>query len=366
MTVPNTRQIENAILDIVCQGKKEALTTLFQYGLHILPVLKNHLSKDMPMDKVEKYERIIKDVMRNHLSGSVTGEKARELAQFQKDIGLLFKYKSYTIKASSPLGYSLFFQNAGEGFSFQQHVTHKTEVFHILKVHSGGFVFICDFRDWKKDYDRELFSAWLAGQPEDRYERFRFRPEPGDVFVIDRLRLVHTVMGCTLEEYATVSTDMVDRLHDQNASKPIPALFNRQYAEDRLRTVAMPRSTRLIEIGSSGNTIRKRPHRTFPWGQSTRLSSTPVISTLYSIVPQKTSDLQFDEQNAASIYVSQGQGRVLIGTLQEIQKLTPPSIPVGAGDLLMIPEGIYYGFLNEGSEPMRISEQRIKINIAFQ
>jgi len=39
------------------------------------------------------------------------------------------------------------------------------------------------------------------------------------VFIISELGVVHTVMGCVLEEYATVSTDMVERLHDQNIGR---------------------------------------------------------------------------------------------------------------------------------------------------
>ena len=39
------------------------------------------------------------------------------------------KYKSYAVKAATPLGYSIFLQNQGQGFSFQQHLVHKLEGF---------------------------------------------------------------------------------------------------------------------------------------------------------------------------------------------------------------------------------------------
>ena len=78
---------------------------------------------------------------------------ARKLASLMKDIGLFFKYKPYAVKASHPLGYSIFLQRPLEGFSFQNHLEHKTEVFHILEVMPGGFVFLCKYEDWQKHYE---------------------------------------------------------------------------------------------------------------------------------------------------------------------------------------------------------------------
>ena len=47
------------------------------------------------------------------------------------------------------------------------------------------------------------------------------RPAPGDVMVIDDLGVVHAVIGCVLEEYATTSNDAVLRLHDQNVGEAV-------------------------------------------------------------------------------------------------------------------------------------------------
>ena len=181
-----------------------------------------------------------------------TALRIRSLASFQQDLGFLLKYKSYAVKAASPLGYSVFLQRRGEGFSFQQHVTHKTEIFYILDVLPGGFVFLCDFDDWKRIYDRDSFLAWMNGAPDSRYERFRFVPEPGDVIVIDKLSVVHSVVGCVLAEFATVSTDMVDRLHDQNEGQSIPAEFTRAFSEARIRALAWPETSRRVSFGPSG------------------------------------------------------------------------------------------------------------------
>ena len=65
-------------------------------------------------------------------------------------------------------------------------------------------------------------------------------PKPGDVIVIDRLNVVHAVLGCVLAEFATVSTDMVDRLHDQNAGRPTPAEFTRAFSEAGIANITWP------------------------------------------------------------------------------------------------------------------------------
>jgi hypothetical protein len=288
------------------------------------------------------------------------------VAEFQKDIGLLCKYKSYAIKCASPLGYSIFLQNEGEGFSFQRHITHKTEVFHILDVKPGGYVFICDFKDWEQCYDRESFSAWLAGGADERYERFRYRPQPGDVFTISELGVVHTVVGCVLEEFATVSTDMVDRLHDQNAGATIPSNFNRAFVHEQLAQVSFPITSRHVNNSAPGGLhIEEIPAQVIPGGKMTPLARTAIIASRYSIDPCRASALQVDDELAASIYVAEGTGRVIIADDDEAERTTPPSISVTAGNLLMIPAGIRYGFVNEGSHSLELSEQKISMDVAF-
>ena len=97
----------------------------------------------------------------------------------------------------------------------------------------------------------------------------------------------------------------------------------------------------------------------------TPLARTAIIASRYAIEPGQESALLVDEQNAASLYVAGGVGRVIIADRDEAGRMTPPSIPVIAGNLLMIPAGIHYGFVNEGPEPLTLSEQRISFDIAF-
>ncbi len=366
MASQKTQNLEDAILDIAYGNEDLALQNSLALDLSILPFLANHLSNDLPISILERFETILKGVMLSAMRGKVAGETARELTQFQIDIGLLRKYKSYSIKCASPLGYSIFLQNEREGFSFQRHVTHKTEVFHILDVMPGGYVFICDFEEWRQCYEPESFANWLAGNEDERYERFRFRPQAGDVFTIDELGVVHSVVGCVLEEFATVSTDMVDRLHDQNRGAVIPACFNRSFVQARLAQLSLPHSSRHVNIRSSvsvrGDEI---PVQKISGGTTTPLARNAMHATRYMIEPRRASDLFVDEERASSIYIAEGSGRIVVADSSEAASMTPPTISVVSGNLLLIPPGIHYGFVNEVSEPLKLSEHKIALSVAF-
>ena len=366
MVVQNTRSIEDAILDIAYGRAEFGRETSLDLDLNILPLLAKHLSKDLPIETLERFETILKSVLRTNLRGRVSGDVARRVAEFQKEIGLLCKYKSYAIKCASPLGYSIFLQNKGEGFSFQRHITHKTEVFHILDVKPGGYVFICDFKDWEQCYDPDSFSAWLNGVADERYDRFRYRPQPGDVFTINELGVVHTVVGCVLEEFATVSTDMVDRLHDQNAGAAMPSHFNRAFVKEQLAQFTLPLTSRHISNPArNGSRIEEIAAQQIPGGTMTPLARTAIVASRYTIEPRQASALLIDQECAASIYIAEGAGRVIIADSGEVSRTTPPSISVVAGNLVMIPAGVHYGFVNEGSEPLKLSEQKISFDVAF-
>jgi len=360
------QKIKNNITDLVFgDGSHNKYNSLLKHGWDVLPVLAEFLTMDLKIDELEKAERILKIILRTHIHDKVTGQDARDLALFQKEIGFLFKYKSYAIKAASPLGYSIFTQKQGEGFSFQQHISHKTEIFHILEVQKGGYVFICDYDEWNQFYEKETFAKWLDGDPDDRYDRYRIEPKPGDVFIIDKLRVVHTVLGCILEEFATVSTDMVDRLHDQNEGKTIPSFYNRNYAKEFIRNISFPGRNRHVSISSYDHSVSEIIPVKIPGGYITRLATQPVYASRYSVEPFSVTECQRDEACAISIYVSNGEGNVIMGDHEEVKKISPPTIGVYPGDLLMIPKGIYYAFVNEGSESLNLSEHKISLEVAF-
>ena len=327
--------------------------------------LVEELRADSPIDVLEQAERKLKALLEQDLAAPIDGVRMRELASLQQQIGFLLKYKSYAVKAASPLGYSVFLQRCGEGFSFQQHVTHKTELFYILDVLPGGYVFLCDFDQWRRIYDREAFAAWLGGQPDARYERCRFVPHPGDVIVIDRLNVVHTVVGCTLVEFATVSTDMVDRLHDQNEGRLMPAQFTRNFAEDRLRDLAWPAESRLVTF-EGGRPFRTMiPAHQVKGGVRTVFGEGAVVASSFRFDAGAVSDLRMDPGRATSLHVARGAGRLVLGDAAEVRRPSPPTLPAGPGDIFFVAPGAYYGFVNEGPTPLTVAEHRIPPAVAF-
>jgi mannose-6-phosphate isomerase-like protein (cupin superfamily) len=339
---------------------------LADHGLELLPALAGYLASDQPIDVLEGYEAVLKAVLRRQLAGEVSGEAARAIAAFQLRVGPLLKYKSYAVKASSPLGYSIFLQNPGEGFSFQRHVTHKTEVFHILEVHPGGFVFLCTIEEWERCYEPERFTAWLAGErPDAAYDRFRFEARPGDVFVLDELGIVHTVIGCTLEEFATISTDMVERLHDQNHGKPIPAAFSRQATGERLRAVRAPAASQSVSGPKHLLQRAPLPATGIRGGEKTVLADGFVVATRFRIEARGETGIFHDPRRAASLYVRAGSGRLLMGTAAELARTTAPGLPLRANDLLTLPPGIHYAFVAEGGAPLELVEHKILPDVAL-
>ncbi len=90
-----------------------------------------------------------------------------------------------------------------------------------------------------------------------------------------------------------------------------------------------------------------------------------MLASRYIIERGESTDPMQDDQRAAGLYVSAGTGRIMMGDWCEIQRDTPPSISIRAGDLLMVPPGIHYAFVNDGHEPVEVSEQRIPLSVAF-
>jgi hypothetical protein len=318
-------------------------------GIEMLPALVGYLTGDLPIDALERIEALVKAILDSAFKRPVTAAEAREIALFQKRVGFLLKYKPYAVKCANPLGYSLFLQNRGEGFSFQRHTEHKVEVFHIVDVLPGGYAFMCDFEEWREVFEPGSFARWLEGAEDERYDRYRYELSPGDVLVIDELNVVHTVIGCVVEEFATVSTDMVDRLYDQNSRAEIPPEFDREFVRARLAEVRYPQESRVVYGGGS---VETRPVE----GGSVRVLADSFVSArAYSL--EATGPLLKDPERAASVYVTGGSGELVIADTEPI--------PVAAGDLLTIVPGIEYRAISRGDEPLTFSEHRIAPEVAF-
>ena len=342
-----------------------ALDQAAALGMDALPPLAELLTKDQPIEMAERCEAVLKSVLAGLFAAPLPGPDARRVASFQQQIGLLFKYKSYAVKAASPLGYAVFLQNPGQGFSFQEHITHKVEVFHILQPHPGGFVFLCSIEEWNAAYEPDAFNAWLRGAPDARYERFRHPARPGDVFVIDRLRTVHTVMGCALEEFATVSTDMVNRLHDQNQGAAMPDFFTRDWTQERLLEIEPPESRREVLFGNRGaGELMIHPQR-IRGGQVSRMACGAIRISWYGVSAGERTGLFGAQSAALSLFVTAGRGRIFLCDLEEARAAQPPALDVKKGDLLMVPPFAAYGFESAPGEPLQVSEHRLPHEVAF-
>ena len=324
------------------------------------------LRADSPIAVIEESERELKRILTQELAAPLDGARIRRLAAFQRDLGFILKYKSYAVKAVSPLGYAVFLQRPGEGFSFQQHVTHKTEIFYILEVRPGGFVFLCDFADWQRIYNRDTFLAWMNGAKDDRYERFRFTPRPGDVVVIDRLNVVHSVVGCVLAEFATVSTDMVDRLHDQNEGRAIPKEFTRAFSEDGIRGVRWPDTSHQVTLGPDGWSRKEIASHPIAGGRKTTLGDDDRFSAaLIRVDSGGRTDVVSSPDRAIAVHVANGAGQLLLGTADEMRAASLPGLAARAGDLFLVPPHAHYAFRNDGADPMFVAEHRIAPAVAF-
>lgn len=345
--------------------QKEQLKQLLSDGLNSFPELLQHLKNDTDIDSVEELEDVVKQIIFQAYRKGINGEVARKIAKFQQDIGLLLKYKSYTIKCATPLGFSIFLHNAREGFSFQQHQTHKTELFHILTVKKGGFVFLCSMDQWLQYYDPIKFKAWLEGEINPTYEQFAFRPEPGDVFVVDKVGVVHTVVGCELEEFANDSTDMVDRLHDQNQYKTIPTKFNRAFATKLINQLSLPKSNRLIVWDESGFHIQSLSPKPITGGEKTTYAEIDFSAARMKIDPGESSEMFVDSKNATNLFFHSGSGNIVVADRNELESGQTPTVKIGPKQDIIITPGVYWQVQNTGITPMEFSEHKVPIEMAF-
>jgi mannose-6-phosphate isomerase-like protein (cupin superfamily) len=315
------------------------------------------------IDKTEAVERVLKSILRDLFQRPQPGFISRKIALFQNSYRFEYKYKSYAVKSATPLGYSIFLQEEAQGFSFQQHITHKTEVFHILATKPGALVFLCESEDWRLHYEPQRFQKWSSGAKDEFFDQHTYRPRAGDVFVISELGVVHTVMGCVLEEFATVSTDMVKRLHDQNLGCPIPPHFTRQYAEREMLGLTLPAETNLVDRHTwKSNPISKVRCE---GGFETVLTDSFVRASHREVEVNSKTEIQQCQGVAVIVRIFSGQGTLWLLDDSELGSPEKGAIPVVKGDVFLLPPNSWYGFKNEGLERLQFSEQRIPPEVAF-
>lgn len=317
--------------------------------------------QELSIDAVERIEDVVKQTLARLATNVASLDLARDLAVSMKRLGFFHKLKSYAVKAASPLGYSVFFQRPGEGFSFQRHISHKVEIFQIVSAPPGSYVFACDYDSWKALYEPDRFQRWLEGAADPALERFRHVPKPGDVIVIDRLNVVHTVIGCVLEEFATVSTDMVDRLFDQNAGRSIPPDFPRARVNALLAELPEVEPQRIYELGSGGLSARPQVAELHAWGELRTIRTGPLTARHLVIRPGATTDPVESELEASSLFVRSGRGKLLLGSDAEGRK----EVDLEPGALTLVPAGVRVRFLADPGSLLRASQQSLPLRTAF-
>ena len=320
----------------------------------------------LPLESTERLEVLVKGILRSLLTGRIPGHTARELAILMRDQGLLLKYKPYAVKAANPFGYSVFIQRQGEGFSYQNHLTHKTEVFHILEVLPGGFVFLCRYEDWQRNFERNLFERWLNGEPHPFFDRCRFTPRQGDVFVISELGVVHTVVGCILEEFATASTDMVQRLYDQNDRNNVP-LYDTLDTQNRLNSLQLPPSCRQVDMLSGPDiaTVEISP-TSESFGLSYTFVDSFVRASQLHVSPRCMIPAQKDVDRVTVLRVFSGCCSVQISDDEEYARQSASEqIELKAGQMTVIANGNYFQIHNNGESTLDVSEHRIRPDVAL-
>jgi mannose-6-phosphate isomerase-like protein (cupin superfamily) len=171
------------------------------------------------------------------------------------------------------------------------------------------------------------------------------------------------VMGCVLEEFATVSTDMVKRLHDQNQCCPIPAHFTRQNAERKMLGLTLPGETNLVDR----HTWKSNPIAGVrcEGGFETVLTDSFVRASHRTVEAEAQTELQPCRGVAAIVRIFSGRGTLWLLDDSELRNPEQGAIPVANGDVFLLPPNSWYGFKNEGQEPLRFSEQRIPPEVAF-
>ncbi len=130
-----------------------------------LKKLASHLHRPMSLPDTERVEAVLKTYLRAIFRQHLSGDDARFLELWQRDLGFVLKYKSYGVKCATPLGYSVFLQNPGEGFSFQRHLTHKTESFTFsIRSRALSFFFAAP-RNGRRRMTVSASSAGLMARP---------------------------------------------------------------------------------------------------------------------------------------------------------------------------------------------------------
>ena len=63
-------------------NESDTVRKLIEYGLRGLPVFKEHLRRDLPIDQAERLEMLLKKLLRSIMRDRMSGAEARQIARF--------------------------------------------------------------------------------------------------------------------------------------------------------------------------------------------------------------------------------------------------------------------------------------------
>jgi hypothetical protein len=328
------------LLEAMCNGAPQPP---FDYGAlssyEALPVVARFLKRPMQMDRVELIEGVFKRFLKAAFRPGLGGAEARFVAELSRTIGFVYKFKPYGVKCATALGYAIFFLWDGMGFSFQRHRTRKTELFHMLKTLDRGQIYLSTSREWDAVYERDAFDRWLSGTPDARYAAYARRPEPGDVYLVTELDTVHSVLGCVLEEYATVSTDMVDRLHDQNTRGEVPIVASATLDQWLAELPCPVPGSCWKSLSAPPVTL---PARVQDGVRHIVLADTSeFLAERFDIESGRTLTIAADAERARSLFCLGGDCRVMLRDSSESGDVAP--LRLAAGQVILIGPGVRIG-----------------------
>ena len=244
--------------------RRPSIQTLARHGPRLANEVRRYLDVPRPYREVEELVGAARDVeARPRRLGDEVSE-LEECCLFFSHLGFLHKYKVYGVKIALPFGYSLFDLADGAGFSFQVHEQPKLEGFHVLRTKNSSLLFICDRDEWEAEG-----RSWAVRRFGDGdcgvLPAGALVPLEGDVAAVSETNIVHTVLGCVLEEYASCSVDSVVRLHDQN-DRSDPVLPKRH-----------PSTAALVASGSTGLPRRHLSRDRTGWATRIPTSSGEIL-----------------------------------------------------------------------------------------
>ena len=282
-----------------------------------------------PIGQVEAVELLSKllwdDVLRGHSSDP---ELIRAAIAFFHKVGFLYKYKSYGVKVASPFGYSVFVLEDGKGFSFQLHAARKLEAFHILETATSSFVYLSTEAEWHESGALKA-QDWAESGESQPDSFYAYRPSAGDVIEVGQTKLVHTVIGCVLEEFATCSTDTVVRLFDQNAGRRV--LLPKTHpdiAEILQRTAWMPKR-RLSRTNDGWSAVAFQP-------DSPLIDVHRELTATRVLLPGSNDDLRFAPLSDRLVVIVPLNKAMAVDSVGASWSLAP-------GQTAVIPQNVSFG-----------------------